>query len=524
MTVTMNVTHRLQLLKDVPLFSQFEESELRLLLRSAILRSYPQGALIIKENDVGDEFFLVLEGRVEVRKGREPLAILGAGQFFGEMAFFDRTVRSADVVALEETQCIVLNEALLHSLILTHPEMAIKMMAELARRLRNTDQESFAALEQRVADRTRELSALYEVTAVASEALDLDATLKRLLERSLEAMNAQMGAIHLLDEQQQTIRLAVHQGVPQQVIDEVKCMQQGAGFGDWIVQRREPLLVPDITKHPCMAQTAVSRMCPQAFLGVPMRAKGRVLGVLCAFREAQWPFNAEDVALLASIGDQVGVVVENARLRQQAEAAAVLEERGRLARDLHDSVTQSLYSVTLFAEAIRRFMADGNGRQTQDYLDQLSETAQQALKEVRLLVYELRPSLLQQEGLVGALQQRLNTVEKRANVQAQLVEEGQIRLNKHVEVGLYHIAQEALNNSLKHAAASAVTVHIRGMQDRVELEVCDDGKGFDPATIGKGGGVGMASMRERIEKLGGSLQVISAPGQGTRICAQVGLH
>lgn len=520
----MNVTRRLQLLQDVPLFSQFEEPELRLLLRSAILRSYAQDALIIKENDVGDEFFLVLEGRVEVRKGREALAILGAGQFFGEMAFFDRTVRSADVVALEETQCIVLNEALLHSLILTHPEMAIKMMAELARRLRNTDQESFAALEQRVADRTRELSALYEVTAVASEALDLDATLKRLLERSLEAMNAQMGAIHLLDEQHQTIRLAVHQGVPQQVIDEVECMQQGAGFGDWIVQRREPLLVPDITKHPCMAHTAVSRMCPQAFLGVPMRAKGKVLGVLCAFREAQWPFNAEDVALLASIGDQVGVVVENARLRQQAEAAAVMEERGRLARDLHDSVTQSLYSVTLFAEAIRRFMADGNGRQTQDYLDQLSETAQQALKEVRLLVYELRPSLLQQEGLVGALQQRLNTVEKRANVQAQLVEEGQLRLKKHVEVSLYHIAQEALNNSLKHAAASAVTVRIRGMQDRVELEVCDDGKGFDPATIGKGGGVGMVSMRERIEKLGGSLQIISAPGQGTRICVQVGLH
>jgi signal transduction histidine kinase len=136
---------------------------------------------------------------------------------------------------------------------------------------------------------------------------------------------------------------------------------------------------------------------------------------------------------------------------------------------------------------------------------------------MRLLVYQLRPLVLKREGLVGALQQRLDAVEKRAGVDARLLVEGSVELPAEVEEGLYRIAQEALNNALKHAAPTSVTVRIRTDARGVMLEVSDDGRGFDPEGVSDEGGMGLANMRERAERLGGSLVVLSAPGEGTTV-------
>jgi len=211
------------------------------------------------------------------------------------------------------------------------------------------------------------------------------------------------------------------------------------------------------------------------------------------------------------------------RVATARRATAARAERGRLPRDLHDSVTQSLYSLTLFAEAGRRLLERGELDQAGAYLAQLGETAQQALKEVRLLVYELRPAMLAQAGLVGALQQRLGTVEERAGVRVRFSAEGGNKLPKACERELYHIAQEALNNALKHGAAGEIGVRIRADGDTLTLEVADDGRGFDPQKLPNAGGVGMNSMRERAERIGGTLRVDSKPGAGTRVCVEVAL-
>jgi signal transduction histidine kinase len=147
----------------------------------------------------------------------------------------------------------------------------------------------------------------------------------------------------------------------------------------------------------------------------------------------------------------------------------------------------------------------------------LGETGQQALKEMRLMVYEMRPLALQQEGLVGALQRRLDAVEKRAGIQAQLLLPENLNLPPSLDEELYRITQEALNNSLKHAAARQVTVRVNQTRERVELEVVDDGNGFDLESIAGLGGMGISSMRERAARLGGSLIIQSTPGRGTRI-------
>jgi signal transduction histidine kinase len=154
-------------------------------------------------------------------------------------------------------------------------------------------------------------------------------------------------------------------------------------------------------------------------------------------------------------------------------------------------------------------------------MGRLREIAQQALKEMRLLVYQLRPLVLKREGLVGALQQRLDAVEKRAGVDARLLVEGTLDLPATVEEGLYRIAQEALNNALKHAAPRAVILRIRADARRVVLDVTDDGQGFDPAAVSDKGGMGLVSMRERAERLGGSFSLASAPGGGTTVRVDV---
>jgi PAS domain S-box-containing protein len=380
--------------------------------------------------------------------------------------------------------------------------------------------QAYQMLEQRITDRTRELSALYEVTAVASKSLDLTATLESSLEQVLTVMGCGVGAIHLFDETNQVLRVAVWRGLSSAVISQLDWLRPGQGLVGSAMERGEPLVVPNVAADP-RAPEAVLASGSQAYVGAPLRARGRVLGVLSVVGEAERQFEVEEVALLASIADEIGVAVENARLYEQIEQLAVMEERSRLARELHDSVTQSLYSLTLFAEVGRRAAEAGELEQVIDYLTRLGQVAQQTLKEMRLLVYELRTSALETEGLVRALQQRLEAVEKRAGVESRLVVEAITGLPALVEEGLYRIAQEALNNALKHAAATLVTVRININAEQAELEVIDNGMGFDPAVVGHAGGIGLNSMAERAEQLGGKLTIFSKPGEGTRVRVNV---
>jgi PAS domain S-box-containing protein len=379
-------------------------------------------------------------------------------------------------------------------------------------------------LEQRVADRTRELSALYDVMAVLNAAPDIDTALQDSLLRIMIVLNAETGTIHVLDETTSALQLAASAGVTSDLTEEIKLdnipalleqhnLMEGnvAGVGMSVGRELHPLL--DVT------QSGI-------YLGVPLHFKSSVLGTLGLIRANNCSFEEEEVSLAGLIAEELGVAVENARLQQQARQLAVVQERERLARELHDSVTQSLYSVTLLAEAGRqRSQAEGDVQMSQ-YLARLGEIGQQALKEMRLLVYELRPLVLRREGLAGALQQRLEAVEQRAGVRARLLVEGGsptewTELPGDVETALYRIALEALNNTLKHAAAGEVTVRLRLEPPRVSLEVADNGMGFDLNAQSATGGMGLTSMRERAEQVGAELDIQTAPGAGCTVRIQI---
>lgn len=361
----------------------------------------------------------------------------------------------------------------------------------------------------------REISALYHVASVTSASLDLDTILERSLECVLDTMKSEMGLIHLWDDSDKKLNLVAHQGMSLELLKKMGRVSLGKGITGWVFNNGKPLITPNIkgsSFHP-------SAICPEldnAYLGVPMRAKGKVVGVFAILSKTGRQFGEDEVTLLGSIADQVGVAVENARLYQQAEQLAAIEERQRLAHDLHDSVTQSLYSLTLLAEASRRLISSGHPEQAEDYITRLGETALDSLKEMRLLVYKLRPLALD-EGLVVALQQRLGAVERRAGVKAHLIAGDIAKLSPPVEEGLFRIAQEALNNALKHARADSVTIRIHFVNNNIELQVEDNGIGFDLDVVDCHQGIGLTSMRERAKRIGGTLHIQTAPNKGTKV-------
>jgi signal transduction histidine kinase len=184
-------------------------------------------------------------------------------------------------------------------------------------------------------------------------------------------------------------------------------------------------------------------------------------------------------------------------------------------------VTQALYSVTLYAEATRLALSAGKQAVATENLQELHNMAREAMVDMRMLIFELHPPGLEEEGLVAALQARLAAVESRARLQTEISVEGERRLPIAVEEELFRIALEALNNVNKHANAQRVTIHLNFGNENTCLEIRDDGVGFDPLLARGSGGMGLLGMEERMQRINGSLVVESAPGRGTTVKATV---
>ncbi len=208
-------------------------------------------------------------------------------------------------------------------------------------------------------------------------------------------------------------------------------------------------------------------------------------------------------------------------LEEQAREQAVAAERSRLARELHDSVTQALYSVTLYAEATRLALLAEKPQVAAENVQELHNMAREAMVDMRMLIFELHPPVLEEEGLIAALQARLASVESRARLQTEIRVEGERRLPMLVEEELFRIALEALNNVLKHAGAGQVVVDLKFEGEGVCLKVTDDGVGFDPAMALRSGGMGLLGIKQRVERIHGSFAIESAPDEGTTLRVEV---
>lgn len=423
-------------------------------------------------------------------------------------------------------------EAVAHTLAgIIERKQAEEALQTSERRLRELYQqleEHSRNLEDRVAIRTREIQQRRQVAeslrgmlTVLNSELPLDEVLDHIAREARRILGSDTSAIYELHEKSGTLVARTVQGSPHGAIVDSGMV---AALGK-ALRNGKPVIVPDVTEDPVGPAWPSEPGCLSigcgALLAVPLIVKTEVYGSLTLYYSDPRRIPDEEVHLAVAFGDQAALAIENARLREQVTEAAIMEERARLARELHDSVTQALFSMTLLAEAGQRLAANGDLERVRAYLSRLGETSQQSLKEMRLLVYELRPLALENVGLTGALQQRLDAVEARAGVDARLRIEGMIRVPVAMEEDLYRIAEQALNNALKHAAATTVTVRMDCGEERVAVEVVDNGCGFDPASVEDKGGQGLVSMRERANRIGGILTVVSSPGQGTTIRVDV---
>jgi signal transduction histidine kinase len=339
------------------------------------------------------------------------------------------------------------------------------------------------------------------------------------VERSAGLLDATGGEFGLYDQASRELQIVVSYNLGEDYVGTRHRLGEGA-MGR-VAETGESLIIPDYQNWEG-GLTQYSHV--HATLATPLEVGGRLVGVFTTVStDPDRQFTQADLHLLNLFAQQAAIAIENARLYEQAQQLAVVEERQRLARDLHDSVTQALYGMTLYSEAAAEELSLKNTEIVGKYLGELQHTAQEALAEMRLLIYELRPSILEEEGLVAALQARLLAVEGRAGLRTEFTVEAKDRLRPNVEEGLYRIAREALNNILKHAQASTITLHLRHapQEGTVTLEVMDDGIGLDPKTIWTKGGLGLSAMEERAAALGGQLTVENAPQGGTRVLVEV---
>jgi PAS domain S-box-containing protein len=254
----------------------------------------------------------------------------------------------------------------------------------------------------------------------------------------------------------------------------------------------------------------------RALLVAPLRVRGTAFGSLTvATDEAGRTFSPDEVSLVETIAADVAAAIENARLYEQAQELAVSRERQRLARDLHDSVTQTLYSVALTAEALPRVWAK-HPDQAQAALNNLHRLARGALGEMRTLLFELQPAMLLEKGPEELLRQLAHATMGRTQAMVEIRVQGERALPNEVRIALYWIAQEALNNVTKHAEASQVIVELELGPEQVVLDIKDDGRGFDPETAPRVG-FGARNMAYRAKEIGAAFSLQSHPRQGTQI-------
>jgi signal transduction histidine kinase len=297
-----------------------------------------------------------------------------------------------------------------------------------------------------------------------------------------------------------------------------------------MIERESGFVVRDMQKESALTTAIMTHIEPEflslassvhSFMAAPMVIRNTGMGMLAVASTKPGIYDQASLNLIQVFANQAAIAIENARLYEQAQAAAALEERTRLARELHDSATQSLYSATLISEAGKELAEEGDQESAGYHLTRVSELVQQALKDMRLLVFQLRPPVLEEEGLVMALQHRIDAVEKRAGMEVRLITDGLPLLSDPMKDQLYSIATEALNNVLKHAQADKAMIIINSDEANLSLEVHDDGQGFDPQVANNGGGMGLLNMAERAAELDADLTISSSPGEGTciRVCA-----
>ena len=392
-----------------------------------------------------------------------------------------------------------------------------------------------------------ELKAVNAISVIVSQSLELEPILDSALQKVLEVMALQPRAgIFLRDPETQELHLKVHRGLSEEFVREESVIPMGECLCGFVAQSGEALFLEEgcedcDLRSEDARHTRMREMKPHAHLIVPLKAKDEVLGVMFFYPQSSYRSDARSMELLTSIGNQIGIAIENSRLYERERLAsersriseeelrshvrhitrAQEDERKRMARELHDDTAQALLFLSRRLDALTTFHG-GLPELVIRRLEELRELASSILQGIRRFSQDLRPPVLDDLGLLPALEGVTTDLFEKDGIETKLEAIGdRRRLSSETELVLFRITQEALRNVKKHSQASVAEVTVEFSDTRVRIKISDNGKGFEPpervvnlAQIGK---MGLIGMQERAQLLGGTLTLRSAPGQGTTV-------
>ncbi len=366
-------------------------------------------------------------------------------------------------------------------------------------------------LANRLSEQNRQLTAIYETILLSGTNRSKESTYQQMLINLQDAIRVDSALIYHYQKTSETFHLLASTQInTPETLDVIP-----AG---WMKNSDFTRVIHSLHDHAALPQSMqLSDFTSAVF--APIHLQKNVVGMLGLYWLAAHQPSVEEIALINAMADQIGIIQENARLRQQIETKATQEERRRLSRELHDLVTQSIHSLVLSSDTAQSRLKNKNYARLENTLALISESARQALKDMRLLLYELRLVRLEEVNLYDALQTRIESVEKRAGIQASLTYQQEIVWPIGWQGEIYAIVMEAMNNSLKYARASQIVVTILTVEKIFEVTIKDNGVGFDQTLTSTGHqtGIGFHSMKERADKLGGMIFIQSGLGEGTQI-------
>jgi signal transduction histidine kinase/HAMP domain-containing protein len=404
---------------------------------------------------------------------------------------------------------------------------AITRVVELSR-----DVSEERKIKESLIRRNQQLSILNAVAATVNQSLKLEEILERALDAVLNLTQVDVGAVFLIEEQDGQMRLASYRGLSEEaarVAATTGLLDSSCGG---VIEHGRVVVVPDIARFHGRRARSLQRENLNTLVHVPLTAKGCVLGSMCVGTRQDREFAEDDQELLQAIGSQIAVAIENARLYEEGQIKermrsklfkkainAQEEERRRIARELHDETSQSLTALLFAAEEACEMR---NLKEVRHRLEGMRDLLQHTLDGVHKLIFDLRPSMLDHLGLVPAIRWLAKSRLEPKGVRLHFEERGgSRRLAPEVETAIFRVIQEAVSNISRHAAARNVLITYEMSGENVLVCVEDDGVGFDPLELNPSPdslrGLGLLGMQERLELLGGDLEIHSSPGSGTRL-------
>ena len=380
-------------------------------------------------------------------------------------------------------------------------------------------------VENEVVERNRQLEAVLAVTRATSSPLSLGDMLDAALDEILGVTSAEAGEVWLLDRRE--LVLTRQRGMDEEAFRQRTRFRLGEGLPGVAAQRDTPLVVHDLPLDPRFVRPHVIELGFQTFGAFPLTTGGKTVGVLGVAARNTTAFSEDmEQRLLEGIGEQLAVAIENSRLHDRVLDEAVLEERERLAHELHDGLAQTLGYVNTQTLAIKKLLASGEQERAQAEVAEMETTARQVYSDVREAILGLRTGT-DTGGLLESVREHVERFRRMTGIDARLdVDEFEsLSLPASAEIQLVRIVQEALGNVRKHAGASSARVAIRSKDGELRVEVHDDGQGFEVDRRHRTGWphFGLQTMRERAEAIGGNLDLSSVPGEGTTIVVRVPL-